>query len=82
MAPPSRTSPSRSARPWPSTRLAETKHDPPRRLPHPPITSARTPCRQNAPDVNVTVELQISRNADEPRQRIGDRIIPEVWFQN
>ncbi len=29
-------------------------------------------CRQNAPDVGVTVELQISPNADEPRQRIGD----------
>lgn len=29
-------------------------------------------CRQNAPEVSVTVELQISPNADEPRQRIGD----------
>lgn len=29
-------------------------------------------CRQNAPDVGVTVELQISPNADEPRQRVGD----------
>ena len=29
-------------------------------------------CRQNAPEVGVTVELQISPNADEPRQRIGD----------
>jgi sugar phosphate isomerase/epimerase len=29
-------------------------------------------CRQNAPDVGVTVELQISPNADELRQRIGD----------
>jgi sugar phosphate isomerase/epimerase len=30
-------------------------------------------CRQNAPEVGVTVELQISPNADEPRQRIGDK---------
>ncbi|MCU0916473.1 MAG: sugar phosphate isomerase/epimerase [Planctomycetes bacterium] len=30
-------------------------------------------CRQNAPDVSVTVELQISPNTDEPRQRIGDK---------
>jgi len=30
-------------------------------------------CRENAPDVSVTVELQISPNADEPRQRIGDK---------
>jgi len=29
-------------------------------------------CRQNAPEVGVTVELQISPNADEPRLRIGD----------
>jgi sugar phosphate isomerase/epimerase len=29
-------------------------------------------CRTHAPDVGVTVELQISPNADEPRQRIGD----------
>jgi sugar phosphate isomerase/epimerase len=29
-------------------------------------------CRQNAPDVGVTVELQISPNPDEPRQRLGD----------
>jgi len=29
-------------------------------------------CRRNATDVGVTVELQISPNADEPRQRIGD----------
>ncbi|OHB68421.1 MAG: hypothetical protein A2Y77_15215 [Planctomycetes bacterium RBG_13_62_9] len=29
-------------------------------------------CRRNAPQVGVTVELQISPNADEPRQRIGD----------
>ncbi len=29
-------------------------------------------CRRNAPDVSVMVELQISPNADEPRQRIGD----------
>ncbi len=29
-------------------------------------------CRRNAPEVGVTVELQISPNADEPRQRIGD----------
>jgi sugar phosphate isomerase/epimerase len=29
-------------------------------------------CRGNAPDVGVTVELQISPNPDEPRQRIGD----------
>lgn len=30
-------------------------------------------CRDNAPQVGVTVELQISPNADEPRQRIGDK---------
>jgi sugar phosphate isomerase/epimerase len=30
-------------------------------------------CRRNAPEAGVTVELQISPNADEPRQRIGDR---------
>jgi sugar phosphate isomerase/epimerase len=30
-------------------------------------------CRENAPQVGVTVELQISPNADEPRQRIGDK---------
>ena len=29
-------------------------------------------CRQQAPEVGVTVELQISPNADEPRQRVGD----------
>jgi sugar phosphate isomerase/epimerase len=29
-------------------------------------------CRQNAPEVGVTVELQISPNRDEPRQRLGD----------
>ena len=29
-------------------------------------------CGRNAPDVGVTIELQISPNADEPRQRIGD----------
>ena len=29
-------------------------------------------CRHNAPEVSVTVELQISPNADEPRRRIGD----------
>ncbi len=29
-------------------------------------------CRQKAPEVGVTVELQISPNADEPRQRVGD----------
>jgi sugar phosphate isomerase/epimerase len=29
-------------------------------------------CRQNAPEVDVTIELQISPNADEPRQRVGD----------
>jgi sugar phosphate isomerase/epimerase len=29
-------------------------------------------CRRNAPDVSVTVELQISPNAGEPRQRVGD----------
>lgn len=29
-------------------------------------------CRDNAPQVSVTVELQISPNTDEPRQRIGD----------
>jgi sugar phosphate isomerase/epimerase len=29
-------------------------------------------CRRNAPEVDVTVELQISPNPDEPRQRIGD----------
>jgi len=30
-------------------------------------------CRSNVPDVSVAVELQMSPNADEPRQRIGDR---------
>ena len=30
-------------------------------------------CRQNAPEVGVTVELQISPNADEPWQRVGDK---------
>jgi sugar phosphate isomerase/epimerase len=30
-------------------------------------------CRQNAPEVGVTVELQMSPNVDEPRQRIGDK---------
>jgi sugar phosphate isomerase/epimerase len=30
-------------------------------------------CRENAPQVGVTVELQISPNADEPCQRIGDK---------
>ena len=34
---------------------------------------ARDWCRQNAPAVSVTVELQISPNADEPDVRIGDR---------
>jgi len=29
-------------------------------------------CRQNVPQVSVAVELQISPDADEPRQRIGD----------
>jgi sugar phosphate isomerase/epimerase len=29
-------------------------------------------CRDNAPQVNVTVELQISPDPGEPRQRIGD----------
>ena len=29
-------------------------------------------CRQNAPEVGVTIELQISPDTDEPRQRIGD----------
>jgi sugar phosphate isomerase/epimerase len=29
-------------------------------------------CRHNAPEVAVAVELQISPNRDEPRQRIGD----------
>ena len=37
------------------------------------FTWARAWCRRNAPDVTVTVELQISPNPDEPRQRIGDR---------
>jgi sugar phosphate isomerase/epimerase len=37
------------------------------------FTWARIWCRNNAPDVNVTVELQISPNADGPKQRIGDR---------
>jgi sugar phosphate isomerase/epimerase len=36
------------------------------------FTWARQWCRQDAPEVEVTVELQISPNADEPRQRIGD----------
>jgi sugar phosphate isomerase/epimerase len=30
-------------------------------------------CRENAPQVNVTVELQIRPDPDEPKQRIGDR---------
>ncbi|MCX5646893.1 MAG: sugar phosphate isomerase/epimerase [Phycisphaerae bacterium] len=30
-------------------------------------------CRENAPQVGVTVELQMSPNTDEPRQRIGDQ---------
>ena len=33
---------------------------------------ARDWCRHNVPQVNVAVELQISPNPDEPRQRIGD----------
>ncbi|UCD51985.1 MAG: sugar phosphate isomerase/epimerase [Phycisphaerales bacterium] len=37
------------------------------------FTWARAWCRQNAPEVGVTVELQISPNAGESRQRIGDR---------
>jgi len=34
---------------------------------------ARHWCRRNAPEVSVTVELQIRPNPDEPIQRIGDR---------
>ncbi|NLZ05135.1 MAG: sugar phosphate isomerase/epimerase [Phycisphaerae bacterium] len=34
---------------------------------------ARNWCRRNAPEVSVTVELQIRPNPDEPIQRIGDR---------
>jgi len=34
---------------------------------------ARNWCLQNAPEVSVTVELQIRPNPDEPIQRIGDR---------
>jgi sugar phosphate isomerase/epimerase len=30
-------------------------------------------CRDHAPEVGVTIELQIGPDADEPRQRIGDR---------
>jgi len=30
-------------------------------------------CRDNVPEVSVAVELQISPDTDEPRQRIGDR---------
>jgi len=30
-------------------------------------------CRQNVPDVSVAVELQMSPDVGEPRQRIGDR---------
>jgi len=37
------------------------------------FTWARQWCRRNAPNVSVVVELQISPNADESRQRIGDR---------
>jgi sugar phosphate isomerase/epimerase len=37
------------------------------------FTWARDWCGRNAPDVSVTVELQIRPNPDEPRQRIGDR---------
>jgi hypothetical protein len=37
------------------------------------FTWARRWCRQNAPQVAVTVELQIRPNSDEPRLRIGDR---------
>jgi len=37
------------------------------------FTWARQWCRRHAPDVSVTVELQISPNAGEPKQRIGDR---------
>ena len=36
------------------------------------FTWAHDWCRDNVPDVAVAVELQISPNADEPRQRIGD----------
>jgi sugar phosphate isomerase/epimerase len=36
------------------------------------FTWARQWCRDHAPEVEVTVELQISPNAGEPRQRIGD----------
>jgi len=34
---------------------------------------ARQWCAQNAPDVNVTVELQLRPDPDEPKLRIGDR---------
>lgn len=37
------------------------------------FTWAREWCLRNAPDVSVTVELQIRPDPDEPRQRIGDR---------
>lgn len=37
------------------------------------FTWARQWCRQYAPQVSVTAELQIRPNPDEPRQRIGDR---------
>ena len=37
------------------------------------FTWARAWCQKHAPEVSVTVELQISPNADEPKQRIGDR---------
>ncbi len=37
------------------------------------FTWAHDWCRDNVPQVTVAVELQISPNADEPRQRIGDR---------
>jgi len=36
------------------------------------FTWAHDWCRDNVPQVSVAVELQISPNADEPRQRIGD----------
>jgi sugar phosphate isomerase/epimerase len=36
------------------------------------FTWAREWCRRNAPQVHVTVELQISPNTDEARLRIGD----------
>lgn len=37
------------------------------------FTWARDWCGRNAPQVSVTVELQIRPDPDEPRQRIGDR---------